>query len=137
VNGGPAVVLDSSALLAFLQDEPGAEAVEGALAERTAMSAANWAEVLTKMADAGVRPQEVTRHLEAQGILGDGLAIVPLGQAAAGEIAALRTRTRRAGLSLGDRACLALARSLGLPAMTTDRAWAALRLSGVKVKVIR
>ena len=137
MNGGAAVVLDSSALLAFLQDEPGAEAVEGALAERTAMSAANWAEVLTKMADAGVRPQEVTRHLEAQGILGDGLAIVPLGQAAAGEIAALRMRTRRAGLSLGDRACLALARSLGLPAMTTDRAWAALRLSGVKVKVIR
>ncbi|MHC4817083.1 MAG: PIN domain-containing protein, partial [Planctomycetota bacterium] len=101
---GAAAVLDSSALLAFLQDEPGAEAVEGALAERAAMSAASWAEVLTKMADAGVRPQEVTRHLEAQGILGDGLAIVPLGQAAAGEIAGLRTRTRRAGLSLGDRA---------------------------------
>lgn len=101
------------------------------------MSAANWAEVLTKMADAGVRPQEVTRRLEAQGILGDGLAIVPLGQAAAGETAGLRTGTRRAGLSLGDRACLALARSLALPVMTTDHAWAALRLSGVKVKVIR
>jgi PIN domain nuclease of toxin-antitoxin system len=137
VNGGPAVVLDSSALLAFLQDEPGAEAVEGALAERAAMSAANWAEVLTKMADAGVPPQEVTRRLEAEGVLGDGLAIVPLGQAAAEEIAGLRTQTRRVGLSLGDRACLALARNLGLPAMTADRAWAALSLSGVKVEVIR
>lgn len=137
MTGGPTVVLDSSALLAFLQDEPGAEAVEGALAKRAAMSAANWAEVLTKMADAGVRPQEVTRRLETQGILGDGLAITPLGQAAAEEIAGLRAETRGAGLSLGDRACLALARSLGRPAMTTDRTWAALRLSGVEVSVIR
>lgn len=134
---GPTSVLDSSALLAFLQDEPGAETVVDALAERAAMSAANWAEVLTKMADAGVQPKQVTRRLETGGILGEGLAILPLDAAAAEEIAELRTRTRRAGLSLGDRACLALARSLGLPVMTTDRAWAELRLPGVKVKVIR
>lgn len=137
MSGGPAAVLDSSALLAFLQDEPGAELVERALAERAVMSAANWAEVLTKMADAGVGPQAVTRRLEAHGILGDGLKIVPLGQAAAEGIAGLRTGTRRAGLSLGDRACLALARSLGRSALTTDRAWATLRLPGIKVDVIR
>jgi len=71
------------------------------------------------------------------GVLGEVLAILPLDEAAAETIAALRAGTRRAGLSLGDRACLALARSLEVPALTMDRAWAALRLPGVEVRVLR
>lgn len=124
------VVLDASALLALLNDEPGAEKVKKVLAT-AAMSAVNLSEVLAVLADRGV-PRD-----EAETVLADlPMDIVPLDRAAAGEAAALRGSTRHAGLSLGDRACLALAGRLGCPALTTDRAWAKLKV-GVAVTCIR
>jgi PIN domain nuclease of toxin-antitoxin system len=119
-----ASVLDASALLAFMFDEPGAAIVEQALADGAFISAVNWAEVLTEIG----RPV----HDDAQRLmrlLGDALTIHPLTAEDGPAIAALRSITRSIGLSLGDRACLALAHRLGLPALTTDRSWTQLATS--------
>jgi PIN domain nuclease of toxin-antitoxin system len=129
---GPACVLDASALLVCLQDEPGAERVLAALATGAAMSAANLAEVLSKLAEAGKDPDEAARKIAE----GAAIELHPLDEAAALEIAKLRPKTKAAGLSLGDRACLALARTLDLPVLTADKAWSALKL-GVKVETVR
>ncbi len=127
-------VLDSSALLAYLHEEPGADRVEMALDEVPVIGTANLAEVLTRLAESG----EVDAHerLVRQGLLGQSLLVEPLTQQDAVTIAELRAGTRAAGLSLGDRACLALARRLGLPALTADRSWAGLDV-GVDVTLIR
>lgn len=100
------------------------------------MSAANWAEVLSRLAAAGKDPRTVSKELEGIGLIGGQVAIFPLTPGDALEMALLHQRTRDRGLSLGDRACLALGRRLRLPVLTTDRAWAALDVS-VAVKVIR
>jgi ribonuclease VapC len=133
---GAARVLDASALLAHLTDEPGADTVEKALIRGSAMSAVNLAEVLSKLADAGEDPAEVSDRLRRQGLVGGRLLVVPFTADDAVTIAALRRRTMARGLSLGDRACLALALRLGLPAMTADRSWANIRL-GVRIETIR
>jgi ribonuclease VapC len=132
----PASVLDASALLAWLRDEAGALAAENALDNVTAMSVVNWAEVLTKLADLGQSPDEVRLALVRRGVLGNALVLWPLGEDLALEIAKLRGRTRSSGLSLGDRACIALGRQLRVPILTTDRAWRTLHL-GVQIQVIR
>jgi ribonuclease VapC len=116
-------VLDASALLAYLQDEEGAAVVEEALAAGAAISAANWAEVLSKLSDAGEDPRVLVADLAERGFLGGNLDVLPLDPADALAIATLRPPTRVSGLSLADRACLALATRLGLPALTTDSAW--------------
>ncbi len=123
-------VLDASALLAVVQGEPGAQAVEPFLANGL-MTTVNMAEVLAKLVDKGVP--------EAEGfsaIAGLGLRLVDVDRALARASARLRASTRRAGLSLGDRVCLALAEQLALPVLTTDRAWAGLGLS-LDIRVIR
>ncbi len=132
----PACVLDPSALLCYLQDERGSERVTEALAEGAAISAINWAEVLSKLSDRGENPDTVSRRLSEQGLLGKALAVQPLDETTAREIARLRSVTRAAGLSLADRACLALGRQLGLPVLTSDRAWRNFKL-GVSVQVVR
>ncbi len=132
----PSSVLDSSALLALLRDERGADAVEEAIRLGAAMSAVNLEEVLTKLSDGGQSPESTAEAFAAAGILPGSLAIAPLDEAAARASSGLRPSTRGAGLSLGDRACLSLARDLGLPALTADRAWAALKV-GVKVVCVR
>jgi PIN domain nuclease of toxin-antitoxin system len=129
-------VLDASALLALLHDEAGAEAVEAALRDGASVSAVNWAEVLTKLADDGAGPDRSKSELEDLGLLGSAIVIHPLDEELAGRIAALRRPTRAAGLSLGDRACLALAQALGAVALTSDQSWSGLRV-GVEVRVIR
>ena len=96
-----------------------------------AISAVNLCEVVAKLAEAGsveadIRAVLATIPLEA----------VDFDVELAYRAGLLRPLTRHAGLSLGDRACLALAARLGLPALTGDRAWAALQL-GVTVQVIR
>jgi PIN domain nuclease of toxin-antitoxin system len=116
------VVLDASALLAFLLDEPGADVVEHAILGGAAISTVNMAEVLTRQADGAV---------DAGGDLGfnlgftipDTLTVEPFTIEDATMSARLRAGTKRQGLSLGDRACLALGRRLGLPVLTADRAW--------------
>lgn len=115
-------VLDCSALLAFLLREPGAEQVE-ALLPAAAMSAVNFTEALTKLIERGIPPAKA-RDV----ILGLGIEIVDFDGDQALRAVALREPTRRAGLSLGDRACLALAQQRGVSAFTSDKAW--LRLPG-------
>jgi ribonuclease VapC len=126
------VVLDASAVLALLFKEPGAEVVCAHL--RTGViGAANLAEVLAKLADHGLPTNEAAR---AVAIL--GLEIMPMTETQALHSAALRPVTRSAGLSLGDRACLALAAELGAVALTADRGWNALAGPvGVRVQMIR
>lgn len=129
-------VLDASALLAHLNDEAGADNVEEALVRGAAISAANFAEVLSKLSEVDEDPARTVDGLRRQGLLGTKLAVQPVTEEDAVTIARLYRVTRAHGLSLGDRACLALAIRLGLPAMTADRAWTGLK-AGVTIKTIR
>jgi len=129
-------VLDASALLAYLNDEAGAEVVEDSLVKGAAISAVNLAEVLSKLADAGEDPQDVSDNLKRRGLLGGRLVVSPLDSDDAVVIAGLHRTTRAHGLSLGDRACLGLALRLRVPAVTADRAWSRLKIS-VKVITVR
>ncbi len=136
-EGGADLVLDASALLAYLLGEVGGLAVRDVLADQTAViSAVNWAEVLTRLASVGVDIDEVTERIASTAGLGDALTIVALGADDGPAIARLRQPTRHLGLSLADRACLALAQRLELPVLTTDRAWAQLGLA-VDVRLAR
>lgn len=129
-------VLDASALLAYLRDELGAEIVEAAIAKEVSISTVNWAEVLSKVADLNERPEALVKHLQSQGLLDNGITIVPLSKEDSLLIANLRPLTKPFGLSLGDRACLALAVRLNLPVLTTDQIWNQLELT-VQVQAIR
>jgi PIN domain nuclease of toxin-antitoxin system len=129
-------VLDASALLAYLRDEPGALVVENALTQGAYISIVNWAEVLSKVADLGEDPEALSQRLENEGILRNSLEILPLTEEDALLIAQLRPLTKSAGLSLGDRSCLALGKRLGLPVLTADRSWTTFDL-GVEVRPIR
>ena len=120
------VVLDASAVLALLNREPGAEAVEGALG-RASMSAVNAAEVLSKLVDAGL---ELARAREAFALL--GVSVVPFDATDAEVVASLRPVTKSRGLSLGDRACLALGRRFDAVVLTADRSWAELGIGRVE-----
>jgi PIN domain nuclease of toxin-antitoxin system len=100
------------------------------------MSAVNFAEVLSKLSDFGEDVEGVVRRLAEQGLTGAALLILPLDERQAHEIGRLRRRTRASGFSLGDRACLALGRVLGLPVLTADRRWKSLEL-GIRVRSIR
>jgi ribonuclease VapC len=132
----PTTVLDASALLAYLQGEPGTDYVAIFLTQGTAMSAVNWAEVLSKLLERGKLPQVVTAQLRDLGLLGQAIQIYPVDEALALIIAELLPFTRAMGLSLGDRACLALALTLNLPALTADKAWSNVD-AGVLVQLIR
>jgi ribonuclease VapC len=123
-------VLDASAVIAYLHQEPGCEVLEGLLDE-AAISAVNLAEVATRLIDRGASQSEARKAIEDLEI-----ETLPFGDALAYEVAALRSVTKHAGLSLGDRACLATAKSLGVRAITADRQWSRLRV-GVQVQVIR
>lgn len=132
-----AFVLDASALLAYLHEEEGADEVADALAESAAISAANWAETLSKLAEMGFQPAALAVDLEEQGLVHGLLEVVPLTVDDAIVIAELRVPTRHRGLSLGDRACLALAKRLRLPIVTADRSWTEFESSGIELRPIR
>ena len=108
------VVLDASALLALLQDEPGAGKVADAIGT-SRMSSVNYAEVVSHFIHAGMPADQVDAMLRPL-----PMAIVEADQALATIAGRLRAATAEAGLSLGDRFCLALARRDGLPALTAD-----------------
>jgi PIN domain nuclease of toxin-antitoxin system len=129
-------VFDASALLAYLHREPGAALVADAIAEGAAISTVNLAEALSHLAAGGVDPVQAAEKLKQEGLLDGALTVEPFTTADAIEAARLRPLTRSAGLSLGDRACLALARRLGAPALTADSAWADLALD-VELRLIR
>jgi ribonuclease VapC len=121
-------VLDASALLAYLRDEPGADAVADAVAGGAAISTVNLGEVFSRVADRGADPARIARQMTDRGLLDGAIAVEPFTSADAVEVGRLRPLTREHGLSLGDRACLALARRLELPAITADTAWSKLDL---------
>lgn len=110
------VVLDASALLAFLQDEPGSDAVEESMAHGSMCGAANWSEVAQKVRAAGrdwplVRALLVSYEVRVESVTVDDA-----------EWAARRWRTGE-GLSLADRLCLALAERMGVEVLTADSTW--------------
>lgn len=124
------IVLDASALLAFLFREPGGERVRPHLPQ-SCLSAVNLAEVLARFVRDGHDGRAVYERLTAT-----HLELVPYTAEQAQRTAALVPTTRPLGLSLADRACLALAIERGLPALTADRAWLGLDL-GVRIECIR
>jgi ribonuclease VapC len=116
-------VLDASALLAYLREEPGADIVADTIADGAIISAVNLAEVLSRSADRGADPAKLAATLAEGGLLDGAITVEPFTAADAIDTARLRPLTRDAGLSLGDRACLALARRLDNQAVTADTAW--------------
>lgn len=94
---GPTAVLDASALMAWSLGEPGKDEVIAALDRGAAIGAANWAEFLSKAAEAGEDPDAVTDRLSKLGVLGPLLSVRPLDEASAREVARLRAPTRAAG----------------------------------------
>ena len=123
-------VLDASALLAFLHGEVGGADVERCL-EGAVLSAVNWSELVQKSLARGVETKGLREDLEAL-----GTSIDPFTVEDAEAAARLWLSARPFGLSIGDRACLALALRLGLPALTADRSWKDLRV-GAKIKLVR
>lgn len=119
----PASVLDASALMAVLHAEDGASVVIEAIGRGAAVSVVNWAEVLSKLAEAGKDPEAAAAELRRAEGSRRALSIEPLTAADCVAVARLRPITRRQGLSLADRACLALAERLDVPALTADRKW--------------
>ena len=109
-------LLDASAVLAFLNDEPGADEVEAALIAGAACSAVNYSEVAQKIRHADVDWVPVAGLLSSC-----TLEVVPMTQEDA--VAAADLWSPGTPLSLADRVCLATADRLGVPVLTADMAW--------------
>jgi PIN domain nuclease of toxin-antitoxin system len=122
-------VLDSSAILALLFGEPGEEKVRAKL-PGALLSAVNCAEIVSKLCERGMPAFEARAAIEALGV-----EVIDFGIDQACAVGELRNRTCAVGLSLGDRACLALARERKVTAITADVAWA--KLAGFEVELIR
>jgi ribonuclease VapC len=125
-------VLDSSAVLALLLAEPGADIVQAAL-PGALLGTVNLAEIISKLCERGMPAELARTAVETLGV-----EIIGFDADQACLAGALRPLTREAGLSLGDRACLALARQKGFPAITADVAWGAFSGAGLpEVRTIR
>lgn len=124
------IVLDASALIALLRGEKGADRVAVKL-EGSCLSSINLAETLTKSTEWSRDPVEILSEIKRLPI-----SIIPVTEEHALTAALLRPLTRTAGLSLGDRICLALALSLGCPALSAETAWVGLP-HNVKIELIR
>ncbi len=144
------VVLDASAWLAYLLDEPAAGAVEDLVVDGAVMSAVNLAEVCSRLADVrsdvatvleraaaalarSDQPRFVTSGLP---VLPETVEVMPFTEADAWTVGGLRLATRDSGLSLGDRACIALARRLDVSVVTTNKTWLDLDPDATGVDVI-
>lgn len=125
------LVYDASALLALALAEPGGEAVLELLsAPDGEVSAVNWSEVGSKLAERGLQPGQIASELSAF-----GLHVVAFDEEQANLAAALRPATRALGLSLGDRCCLALAKLRDARVVTADSSWK--KLEGFDVICVR
>jgi ribonuclease VapC len=123
-------VLDASALLNLLFQEPDATAVADVIAEGAAVSAVNLSEVAAVLVRDERDADRILRAVTAQ------VNVEPFTTEDALAAAALWSPTRATGLSLGDRACLALAQRLGVPAVTADHEWATVNV-GITIQVVR
>lgn len=123
-------VLDSSAVLAVLNGEPGAQVVAAAL-DDALVSTVNYAEIVAKLVERGSSFTAAMSALQAI-----ALTTVDFDIAQAQRTGALRAETAKRGLSLGDRACLSLAEREGAPAITADRSWAG-AVAGIDVRLFR
>jgi len=124
-------VLDASAVLAVLNNEPGADKLTPELLSNAASSTVNLAEVHSKLVSAGGDPDEAWEDT-----LAPVREAIPFTSEQAKIVGSLIPGTRSLGLSLGDRACLALALALKAPVYTADKSWKNLKL-GVGIHVIR
>lgn len=129
--GGIERVLDTSAALALIYGEPGGEDVRAAL-PAAAMSAVNVSELLAVLMREGFSEAQSMRMFQRLGLAVRDFAVADA--AVAARLHTARAEARR--ISLGDRACLATAYALGVPAMTSDRNWRGLDLE-VRVEFIR
>ena len=125
-----AIVFDSSVLIAILRQEPGSDVGEQSLNDAL-ISTVNLAEVATYLARNSVPPETINQALAAFPI-----EVVPFDREQGLIAGCLYPACKSLGLSLGDRACLALAKSKNLPVLTADKAWLKLKIN-VDVKSIR
>jgi ribonuclease VapC len=125
------VVLDASALLAILNQEPGAEKLTPGLLSGAATSTVNLAEVQGKLVERGLNPDDAWEATLSP--VREAVAFASEHARLAGNLVA---QTRALGLSLGDRACLALGLALRAPVYTADKTWRKLKVN-VRVHVIR
>ena len=123
-------VFDSSAALADIHGEPGGGAARAVRAS-ACISVVNASEVIAKLIEFGATPDQAQDLFERY-----GCEVIDAGRDRGALAGRLHALTRRASVSLGDRFCLALARELGLPVLTSDRRWKELDL-GVEVRLIR
>lgn len=125
------VILDASALLALIHQEEGADIVKPLL-KTSIMSTVNISEVLTALQRTDILPKESLASITD--FIQD---IVPFNIEQAQLTAELSPLTKSKGLSLGDRACIALGQKLQLPIYTADRIWGELKLENTEIKLIR
>lgn len=125
------VVLDASAVLAFVNRETGARVVEPYLSQAV-MSAVNWSEVVAKLAERGIPEAKIQKLIDRLNI-----KVISVDQQQATVAGMLRLKTKEFGLSLGDRMCLALGLHLNRPVLTTDQQWDRLDIEGVEVILAR
>lgn len=125
------IVVDSSVILAVINQEPGHDKVTPELLSQAIMSTVNLAEVHGKLVNNGWDDEEAWE--DSTGSVDE---VIPFTAKQAKTAGSLIARTRSLGLSLGDRACLALALEQKSPVYTADRSWKNLKL-GVRVHVIR
>ena len=124
-------VLDASAVLALIRDEPGGDKVAQRIG-RAAISTVNLQEVAKELMTSGL--DEPT----ARELVGElRLAVEPHTADDAYAAAALHEATKEYGRGLGDRTCMALAMRLKLPALTTDREWKAIKVKGLALEQLR
>jgi len=124
-------VLDASVMLAVLNREPGSERLTPEMLSNASGSTVNLAEVHTKLVSRGEDPDDAWEDA-----LSAIQELVPFTEAQARIAGGLVPQTRALGLSLGDRACLALGIALHAPVYTTDRSWKNLKL-GIRIHVVR
>lgn len=126
------IVVDASALLAFIFNERGAQTVAEHLDADAGISAVNWSEVVQKIAAKGKDPEQL-----GEWVLALGPQVEPFDRIAGYTAAAMYPETAEFGLSLGDRACLSLAMLKKVPALTADQTWAKIPDLGIDVILIR
>ena len=125
------MVLDASALLALLHNEQGADKVEEAMLNKAVISTVNWTEVIQKAIARNISVDDLDNELAVV-----GLSFFSFDRQQARIAGSLWQQTKELGLSLGDRACLALAIHLDLPVLTADKIWQQLDIR-VSIQLIR